>query len=108
MCDSNPHPQSESATTTAIRNVPRFILSINAPLLTFVIVAATLKGGIVVNVPRWLDMDPDRSPIDRVGVPPMIQAKATRPGDFKDGDPVFEQACAFLAGLVGRRAGKRD
>jgi Peptidase family S41/Tricorn protease C1 domain len=33
--------------------------------------------GITVNLPRWLDMDPDGKPIDAVGVAPDIPVKTT-------------------------------
>jgi hypothetical protein len=49
-------------------------------------------AGIVVNLPRWLDMDPQGKPIDAVGVAPR-QKIETRPDDFtNDRDPVLTAA----------------
>ena len=48
--------------------------------------------GIVVNLPRWIDMDPQGKPIDAVGVPPRVKIE-TRPEDFTgDRDPVLTAA----------------
>lgn len=53
-------------------------------------------AGIVVNLPRWIDMDPDGKPIDFVGVEPRIKIDA-KPGDFKgDRDPVLSAALEHL------------
>ncbi len=38
-------------------------------------------AGIVVNLPRWIDMDPAGKPIDFVGVLPRIKIEA-KPADF--------------------------
>jgi hypothetical protein len=49
-------------------------------------------AGIVVNLPRWIDMDPQGKPIDAVGVPPRVKIE-TRPEDFTgDRDPVLTAA----------------
>ena len=66
----------------------------------------SVAGGITVNMPRWLDMDPDGKPIDGVGVAPDVQCEETRPGDFKSSDPVFEAAIAHLGKVEGRTPGK--
>jgi hypothetical protein len=51
-----------------------------------------LKCGIVVNLPRWLDMDPDGAPIEHAGVKPKKLVKA-KPSDFSaQRDPVLEAA----------------
>ena len=49
-------------------------------------------AGLVVNLPRWIDMDPQGKPIDAVGVPPRVKIE-TRPEDFTgDQDPVLTAA----------------
>jgi len=56
-------------------------------------------SGIVVNLPRWLDMDPEGNPIDRVGIAPKIQVDA-KPDDFTNqNDPVLASAISHLRGL---------
>jgi len=64
-------------------------------------------AGIVVNLPRWLDMDPDGKPIDAVGIQPMKAIEAASYADFKGVDPVFDAALKFLKKKKGRKAGKR-
>jgi hypothetical protein len=55
-----------------------------------------LDCGIVVNVPRWLDMDPDGNPIEHVGIQPRVVISA-KPEEFTDGaDPVLEAALKHL------------
>lgn len=55
-----------------------------------------LAGGIAVNLPRWLDMDPSSKPIDLVGVAPAVPVKASAK-DFTDThDPVIEAALDLL------------
>ena len=62
-----------------------------------------LACGIVVNVPRWLDMDPEGNPIEHVGIAPDV-AIETEPDDFSDtDDPVLAAAFARL-----RKISKRD
>ena len=54
-------------------------------------------AGIVVNLPRWIDMDPQGKPIDAVGVPPRVKIE-TRPEDFTgDRDPVLTAALEDVA-----------
>jgi hypothetical protein len=49
-------------------------------------------AGIVVNLPRWIDMDPEGKPIDAVGIAPRIKIE-TRAEDFAgDRDPVLDTA----------------
>jgi carboxyl-terminal processing protease len=55
-----------------------------------------LAGGIEVNLPRWLDLDPDGKPIDAVGVPPKVRVDA-KPEEFTTTrDPVLEAALEEL------------
>lgn len=55
-----------------------------------------LPAGITVNLPRWLDMDPQGKPIDAVGVTPDVPVKTT-PADFSDRrDPVLTAALEEL------------
>jgi len=55
-------------------------------------------AGIVVNLPRWIDMDPQGKPIDAVGVPPRVKIEA-KPEDFRgDRDPVLTAALENLRG----------
>ena len=52
--------------------------------------------GIVVNLPRWIDMDPQGKPIDAVGVLPRVKVEA-KPEDFTgDRDPVLAAALENL------------
>ncbi len=53
-------------------------------------------AGIVVNLPRWIDMDPQGKPIDVVGVLPRVKIDA-QPEDFLgDRDPVLSAALENL------------
>jgi carboxyl-terminal processing protease len=53
-------------------------------------------AGIVVNLPRWIDMDPAGKPIDFVGVSPQIKIEA-KPDDFSgERDPVLAAALERL------------
>jgi hypothetical protein len=55
-----------------------------------------LECGIVVNLPRWLDMDPDGNPIEGKGIKPKKIIK-TEPGDFgPNQDPVLEAALKLV------------
>jgi hypothetical protein len=55
-----------------------------------------LAVGITVNLPRWLDMDPDGHPIERAGIAPDVPI-ATKPEDFTETrDPVLEAALERL------------
>ena len=54
--------------------------------------------GIVVNLPRWIDIDPQGKPIDAVGVLPRVKVEA-KPEDFTgDRDPVLAAALENLRG----------
>lgn len=66
-----------------------------------------LEHGIVVNLPRWLDLDAEGEPIDRVGIAPDVAIEA-RPGDFKRGDEVMEAALKHLRDLGNEAPGKAD
>jgi hypothetical protein len=53
-------------------------------------------AGIVVNLPRWIDMDPQGKPIDVVGVAPRVKIDA-QPKDFSGThDPVLTAALERL------------
>ncbi len=65
-----------------------------------------LPRGIIVNLPRWLDMDTEGNPIDAVGIAPDVVSEANRPKDFKNGDPVFEEALELLAKSKNTKTGK--
>lgn len=65
-----------------------------------------LPHGIVVNLPRWLDLTPDGAPIDRVGVAPDVPAGGRHPGDFRRADPVMEAALAYLREHRGAAPGR--
>lgn len=55
-----------------------------------------LEGGIVVNLPRWNDTDPEGHPIEGVGAPPKIKVDA-KPAEYTNlKDPVLEAALALL------------
>ena len=55
-----------------------------------------LDHGLVVNLPRWLDMDPQGRPIERLGVAPEVTIEAA-PEDFtSERDPVLEAALKRL------------
>jgi hypothetical protein len=53
-------------------------------------------AGIVVNLPRWIDMDPQGKPIDVVGIAPRVKIDA-KPEDFRgEQDPVLAAALERL------------
>jgi hypothetical protein len=53
-------------------------------------------AGIIVNLPRWIDMDPQGKPIDAVGIAPRTKIDA-KPEDFRgDRDPVLSAALEHL------------
>lgn len=55
-----------------------------------------LVGDILVNLPRWLDMDPEGNPIDGVGVAPEVAVSA-KPDEFRPmRDPVLKAALRRL------------
>ncbi len=65
--------------------------------------------GIVVNLPRWHDMDPDGKPIEHAGIQPAVRIDF-RPEDFADSkDPVLEAAFERLRKTPKgeRKPGKR-
>jgi carboxyl-terminal processing protease len=69
-----------------------------------------LAGKIAVNLPRWIDLDPDGKPIDTVGVAPRLPI-ATKESDFTaTADPVIVAALKRLREVpaADRKAGKRD
>ena len=66
-----------------------------------------LPGDIIVNLPRWIDLDPKGKPIDGVGVEPDVVSPANNPSHFKQGDPVFEQALTLLRKSKNKKPGKR-
>jgi C-terminal processing protease CtpA/Prc len=55
-----------------------------------------LDCGISVNLPRWLDMDPQGNPIEGHGVQPKIKIKATSDAFSDTEDPVLESALKHL------------
>lgn len=55
-----------------------------------------LAHGIVVNLPRWLDMLPDGTPLERHGVIPDVRLDHPADAFRDDRDPVFEGAVAAL------------
>ncbi len=64
--------------------------------------------GIVVNLPRWIDMDPQGKPIDAVGVLPRVKVEA-KPEDFTgDRDPVLAAALENLRAVRNRRPKRRS
>jgi hypothetical protein len=67
-----------------------------------------LAGGIVVNLPRWNDMDPEGKPIEHVGVQPDVALEFGE-GDFTDEfDPVLAIAIDKLRKAKGKHEpGKR-
>ena len=70
----------------------------------------SLPGGIRVNVPRWLDLGPDKKAFENVGIKPDA-AIATQPRDFTvERDPVLEAALKQLRKTPSknREPGKRN
>lgn len=70
----------------------------------------TLEGGVRVNLPRWLDLDPEGRPIEHVGVPPGIRVGA-EPSEFTNqADPVLSDALERLRAMPEkeRRAGRGE
>ncbi|MGA2615995.1 MAG: S41 family peptidase [Thermoguttaceae bacterium] len=57
-------------------------------------------AGIAVNLPRWIDMEPQGNPIDSVGVSPRVKIDA-KPEDLSDNnDPVLAAALENLRSRV--------
>ena len=68
-----------------------------------------LEGKIMVNLPRWIDLDERGTSIEDVGVQPDVKVDA-KPEDFTPmKDPVFEKAVEHLRKIAEaeRVAGKR-
>jgi Peptidase family S41/Tricorn protease C1 domain len=64
-------------------------------------------AGIVVNLPRWIDLDPDGKPIDFVGISPQIKIDA-KPEDFSgQRDPVLSAALENLRNRSKTDQGKK-
>lgn len=65
--------------------------------------------GVVVNLPRWLDLDPKGKPIEDVGIPPQVRVDANEQDFTPTHDPVLEAALAHLDKLPAaeRKPGKR-
>lgn len=57
-----------------------------------------LDCGITVNLPRWLDLLPDGTPLERHGVPPDVLSEHAPEAFSNQSDPVFEAALARLRG----------
>jgi hypothetical protein len=65
-------------------------------------------AGIVVNLPRWIDMDPKGKPIDFVGIQAKIKIDAA-PKDFgADRDPVLLAALERLRAKAKGSSGKAE
>ncbi|MFQ5807175.1 MAG: hypothetical protein ACE5I3_12070, partial [Phycisphaerae bacterium] len=58
--------------------------------------AVKLPARFVVNLPRWLDMDPNGKPIDKVGVMPDIRINAEPERFTERSDPVLKAALKHL------------
>jgi hypothetical protein len=54
------------------------------------------EGRIQVNLPRWLDLDPDGTPIDARGIQPDIVVDTPDLESFRTQDPVVERAVRVL------------
>jgi len=68
-----------------------------------------LEGGIKVNMPTWIDMDPAGNPIENVGIAPKVKIEA-KPEEFTAvKDPVLDAALELLrkAPKAERKPGKR-
>ncbi|NUP96070.1 MAG: hypothetical protein HUU28_07890 [Planctomycetaceae bacterium] len=68
-----------------------------------------LAGGIQVNLPRWIDMDPEGRAIENVGVAPDVEVKAAGADFTPTKDPVLDAALALLRKQepAERKPGKR-
>jgi C-terminal processing protease CtpA/Prc len=65
-------------------------------------------AGIVANLPRWIDLDPDGKPIDFVGISPRIKIDA-KPEDFSgERDPVLSAALENLRTRAKADQGKTE
>lgn len=54
------------------------------------------EGGIVVRLPRWLDMDPDGKPIEGVGIAPQVRIDAPPAAFTTERDVVLQAALERL------------
>lgn len=68
-----------------------------------------LAGGIRVNLPRWLDLDPDGAPIEHVGIAPDLPVDADPAEYTNEADPVVVEALRRLREIPEdeRRPAKR-
>jgi hypothetical protein len=68
-----------------------------------------LECGITVNLPRWLDMDPEGRPIEHVGIQPKVKLEFPPEAFTEQKDPVLEAALARLRKTPSgeRKPGKR-
>ena len=55
--------------------------------------------GIAVNMPRWIDMDPEGQPIERVGIEPEVLLNFPADQFTAENDPVLEAALEHLRKL---------
>jgi C-terminal processing protease CtpA/Prc len=69
-----------------------------------------LPGEIVVTLPRWMDLKPDRTPLDHVGVEPDVWIDAPVDAFTNKRDPVLEAALQRLQEIPAseRVPGKRS
>ncbi len=72
--------------------------------------AVKLPAKVVVNLPRWLDMDPDGKPIDKVGITPGVRVEADPEAFTETSDPVLDAALKHLRKQPesDRKPGKRE
>ena len=68
-----------------------------------------LACGITVNLPRWMDLDPDGNPIERIGIAPAVPVQAAPDAFTDESDPVLQAALERLrvAPASERRPGRR-
>lgn len=62
-----------------------------------------LACGIAVNLPRWLDLDPDGNPIERVGIAPDMQVDLAPEAFTPTEDPLLQVALERLRELPERK-----
>ncbi len=69
-----------------------------------------VAGNIKVNMPRWLDMLPDGTPLDEAGVPPDVPVPVAAKSLDDTSDPVVKAALERLRKLPRgeRQPGRRD
>jgi hypothetical protein len=66
-----------------------------------------LPGGILANMPRWLDMTPDGKPFEDLGAQPKVRVEVENYEDFAATDPVVEKALEYLRKQKNKKAGRR-